>query len=146
MNWLYLGIAAISGAAMALQGSLNAALAKALGIWTSTLIVHIIGLATVLAIIIIASIGFSSFTKLGTVPWYVYLGGFLNVLIIYAVMRSIPEIGVGNATTAIIVAQISTAVLIDHLGAFGLKKYEFQYWDILGIALLAIGARILLME
>jgi len=145
-KWMYLGIAALSGAAMALQGTLNAALGKIVGIWESTLVVHVVGTISALLVIIVLGMGFSGLGKMSQAPWYVYLGGVLNVAIIYAVVRSIPKIGVGNATTAIIVAQVLTAVLIDCLGAFGMKKMEFHYIDLLGIALLAIGARILLIE
>ncbi|MDD2586809.1 MAG: DMT family transporter [Syntrophomonadaceae bacterium] len=146
LNWFYLGLAALSGAAMALQGTFNAALGKIIGVWESTLLVHIIGTVLVILIIMILGIGFSNFGKLGNVPWYAFLGGILNVGIIYTLVRAIPKIGVGNATTAIIVAQVLTAVLIDCLGAFGMKKLEFHYIDLLGIALLAAGARILLLD
>lgn len=146
MNWLYLGIAALSGAAMAVQGTFNAALGKVLGLWQSTLVVHIIGTITVLLIILMLGVGFGSYGKAGQVPWWAYLGGVLSVIIIYAVARSIPQIGVGNATTAIIVAQVSTAVLIDCLGLFGMKPIHFQWIDLLGIVLLAVGARILLIN
>ena len=143
---IYLGLAALSGAAMALQGTLNAALGKVVGIWESTLIVHLVGTITTLIIIIVVGVGFSNLGKIAQAPWYVYMGGVLNVAIIYTLVRSIPQIGVGNATTAIIVAQILTAILIDCLGAFGMKKYDFHYIDLLGVALMAIGARILLIE
>ncbi|MGB4701287.1 MAG: DMT family transporter [Syntrophomonadaceae bacterium] len=146
MNWLYIGIAALSGAAMALQGTFNAALGKILGLWESTLVVHLIGTMVALLILIAGGIGFGNLDKLSQVPWWAYLGGVLSVVIIYAVARSIPQIGVSNATTAIIVAQVSTAVLIDCLGIFGVKKIDFQWIDLLGIALLAIGARILLVD
>ncbi|MDD2621306.1 MAG: DMT family transporter [Syntrophomonadaceae bacterium] len=146
LNWMYLSIAALSGAAMALQGTFNAALGKIIGIWESTLLVHIIGTVTAALIMIALGIGVANFSKIGSVPWYALLGGILNVLIIYAIVRTIPQIGVGNATTAIIVAQVSTAVLIDCIGAFGMKKFEFHYIDLLGIALLAAGARILLLD
>lgn len=146
MNWLYLLLAAVAGSAMAIQGTWNAALGKILGIWQSTLLVHIIGTVTVLVIILVVGAGFASFNKIDSVPYYALLGGVLNVLIIFAVVKTIPAVGVGNATTAIIVAQISTAVLIDCLGVFGMKKIGFQYLDILGIVLLAVGARILLMK
>jgi transporter family-2 protein len=145
VNWLYLGLAALSGAAMALQGTFNAALGKVIGIWESTLVVHIIGVLTVLVIIICLGLGWQG-GKLQEAPWYAYLGGIMNVVIIYAVVRTIPQIGVGNATTAIIVAQILTALMIDNTGAFGMKQYDFQLRDLIGVALLAIGARILLME
>ncbi|MDD2372972.1 MAG: hypothetical protein PHF03_05270 [Syntrophomonadaceae bacterium] len=32
------------------------------------------------------------------------------------------------------------------LGLFGMEKFEFHYLDLLGIALLAVGARILLID
>jgi len=145
MNWIYLGIAALAGAAMALQGTFNAALGKSVGVWSSTLLVHIIGTATAL-IIMIFSRSWFPLEQLAQAPWYAFLGGVLNVLIIYGVVKTIPLVGVGNATTAIIVAQILTAVLIDGFGAFGMKKYDFHYLDLLGIALLAIGSRILLLK
>lgn len=146
MNWFYVIIAALSGAAMALQGTFNAALGKIVGIWQSTLLVHLIGTLSVTLIIIFLGKGFEGLNKIGSVPWYAFLGGILNVLIIYTVVRTIPQIGVGNATTAIIVAQILTAVAIDSTGAFGMEKYEFHYIDLLGILLLAIGTRILLLD
>jgi len=145
-NPFYLAIAAISGAAMALQGTLNTALGKILGIWESTLIVHVVGTITSLLIILILGAGFGGLSKMSSAPWYAYLGGVLNVVIIYAVVRSMPQIGVGNATTAIIVAQLITAFCIDCTGAFGMKKIPFHYIDLLGIALLAVGARILFIE
>lgn len=146
-NLLYLGLAALSGATMALQGTLNSVLGKLVPIWDSILIIHLIGAVAAFAIVIFTGgINVNSLGSLAKVPWYAYMGGVLNVVIIYAVVRTMPKIGVGNATTAIIVAQVSTAVLIDCLGAFGMKKYEFQYLDLLGIALLAVGARILLLK
>lgn len=146
MNWFYLGIAALAGAAMALQGTFNAVLGKSAGVWPSTFLVHIVGTATALLVMLFCRSGWFNLEQLAQVPWYAFLGGLLNVLIIYGVVKTIPQVGVGNATTAIIVAQILTAVLIDGLGAFGMKKYDFQYLDLLGIALLAIGSRILLLK
>ncbi|MFA7078277.1 MAG: DMT family transporter [Syntrophomonas sp.] len=145
-NLLYLAIAALSGAAMALQGTLNTALGKIVGTWESTLVVHVVGTVASLLIIIILGLGFSSLGKMGNVPWYAYLGGILNVVIVYAVVRSMSQIGVGNATTAIITAQLVMALIIDCTGAFGMKKIAFHYIDLLGIALLVAGARIIFME
>jgi transporter family-2 protein len=145
-KWFYLVIAALSGAAMALQGTLNTALGKIVGIWESTLVVHLVGTAVSIMVLLAAGISITNFSKLGQAPWYLYLGGLLNVAIIYAVVRSMPQIGVSNATTAIIVAQIMTAIFIDAVGAFGMRKIGFQYLDLLGVALLAAGTHILLMD
>ena len=40
-------VAAFSGVAMAVQGSINSALGKVIGLWESTFIVHLVGLLLV---------------------------------------------------------------------------------------------------
>ncbi|HPT70342.1 MAG TPA: DMT family transporter, partial [Syntrophomonas sp.] len=86
-KWIYLLIAAVSGSAMALQGTMNAALGKVVGLWESTLIVHLIGTVTTLLIILVLGVGWSNLSKIGQAPWYILLGGVLNVIIIYAIVR-----------------------------------------------------------
>lgn len=81
---------------------------------------------------------------LSQAPWYTYLGGVISVFIIYLVAASIPKIGAANATTAIIVGQVTMAVIIDHLGLFGLQADAFTYRQGVGIILLAVGAKLLL--
>lgn len=144
MNWTYLIIAMVAGAAMAVQGTMNSVLGKVIGLWESTLVVHIIGLVTVVGVILATGVGFSGLAKGGEAPWYVYLGGLLNVIIIFGVVKSMPQIGVGNATTGIIFAQILTAVMIDRFGIMGVEKVPFRWIDLLGVALLAVGTRIML--
>jgi len=39
-----------------------------------------------------------------------------------------------------------TALVIDCTGAFGMKQYSFHYRDLLGVAMLAVGAHILFMD
>jgi transporter family-2 protein len=60
------------------------------------------------------------------------------------VVASIPRVGVALATTAIIVGQVATALLIDHFGWFGLEKMPFTWWKAAGLVLLAAGARLML--
>ncbi|MGE5397938.1 MAG: DMT family transporter [Chitinophagales bacterium] len=146
MNWLYLIISMVAGAAMAVQGTMNSVLGKIIGIWESTLAVHVTGLAVVLIIMLVGGTGFSGIQRLGQAPWYVYLGGLLNVIIIFTVVKSMPQIGVGNATTGIVFAQILTAVLIDKFGLMGVNRYPFRWVDLLGIALMAAGTRVLLKQ
>lgn len=144
MNWTYLLVAMVAGAAMAVQGTMNSVLGKVIGLWESTLVVHIIGLVTVVGVILVTGVGFGGLAKGGEAPWYVYLGGLLNVIIIFGVVKSMPQIGVGNATTGIIFAQILTAVMIDRFGIMGVEKVPFRWLDLLGVALLAVGTRIML--
>lgn len=143
-NMLSLLLALLSGVLMAVQGALNGALSKAVGTWETTFIVHLIGLILLSVMMFGFSVGRLELTSLANAPWYTYLGGVISVFIIYLVAASIPKIGAANATTAIIVGQVTMAVMIDHFGLFGLSADAFTYRQGLGIVLLAIGAKLLL--
>jgi transporter family-2 protein len=137
-------IAAFSGVAMAIQGSINSALGKVIGLWESTFIVHLVGLLVVSLLLFICKLGDGCLSDIVKAPWYSYLGGILGVIIIYSVVLSIPKVGVAPATTAIVLGQVLTAGLVDHLGLFGLNRIPFSIYNVLGTLLMAGGAWLIL--
>lgn len=139
-------IAAGSGMLMAVQGSLNAALSKVIGLLETTFVVHLVGLAVIAIPLFMLGLGNSQLNQYTRSPWYTYLGGLLGVLIIYGVARSIPKVGVAPATTAIVLAQVLTATLIDHFGLFGLERLPFTWYRIGGSLLMAGGSWLLLKK
>lgn len=143
-NLFPLIVAALSGLTMAVQGSMNSVLGKYIGLWEATWVVHLVGLMLVSLLLFVMRVGDGHLANFQQAPWYTFLGGILSVGIIYGVVTSIPRLGVANATTAIIVGQVLTAVIIDHLGLFGVEKIPFSWWQFLGLVLLAVGARCLL--
>lgn len=143
-KWLALIYAAVAGIMMAVQGSLNSALGKVIGLLEATFVVHLLGTVTVAVLLFGLQLGQGSLGKFAQAPWYSYLGGIIGVVIIYGVVASIPKVGVALATTAIIVGQVSAALLIDHFGLFGLEKMPFTWIKLIGLALLAGGARLML--
>lgn len=145
-NWTALLIPVAAGALMAVQGVLNTLLNKNLGLWPATLLVHLLGLAGVGAVLIFTGTGFPTWGKISTVPWYAYLGGFINVAIIATVVLGISRLGAISATTAIIVGQVSTAALLDYLGLAGLTPKQPHWTHLAGLLLLVIGARLLLQK
>lgn len=140
---LSLALASLSGLAMAVQGALNAALGKALGVLEATFIVHITG-TVLIAVLLLLRFGKGQLWPLPSIPWYYYAGGLLGVVIVYLVVISIPALGMSNATTAIIVGQIITAWVIDYFGLFGMARSECGFTQIFGLFLLAVGAKLLL--
>jgi transporter family-2 protein len=141
---VYLAIAGAAGAAMAIQGTINAALGKVIGVWESTFVVHVVGAVIIAVLLFGFRIGQGNWQLLPEAPWYNYVGGALNVLIIFGVVYCIPKVGVGNATAAIVTLQILTAVAIDHFGVFGMEKITCHWSDLVGVVLLGVGAKILL--
>jgi len=137
-------MALLSGMAMAIQGTINSAFAKIIGLLEATLVVHLTATIAVAALVLSLRWGNTNFAKIGEAPWYLYLGGLLGVAITYLVVASIPRVGVAVATTAIIVGQVGMACLADHLGLFGMDKYPFTWYRLAGLVLLAAGARLML--
>jgi len=135
-------LAAVSGIAMAVQGTINSSLSQKISLLSATLIVHIIGTLVALIAVLSWRAPLLNYHWI-SVPWYLYLGGVLSVLIIGLVAISIPKIGVCNATTAIIIGQVSMAVLIDHFGWFGLSRLPWNASQLIGVALFAVGAKLL---
>lgn len=137
-------LAALSGILMAVQGSVNAALSKSIGILESTFVVHATGTLLIIIVLFVLRLGKGDFSLYTQAPWYAYLGGAVGVGIIYLVVASIPKVGVANATTAIIVGQVLAALAIDHFGLFGLQRMPCNWCQLGGLFLLAIGAKLLL--
>ncbi|MGD0152978.1 MAG: DMT family transporter [Thermacetogeniaceae bacterium] len=137
-------LALVAGITMALQGSLNTVLSKVIGLLEATFVVHLVGTVTIALVLLLFLLNKNGLDQIGQTPWYALLGGVLSVVIIYTVVASITKLGVAAATTAIIVGQVSTAVIIDHLGMFGLKQIPFTWWKLAGIVLLATGAKLML--
>jgi len=135
-------VAAISGIAMAIQGTLNSSLSQKTSLLSATLAVHIIGTLVALIAALAWRTPLLKYHWI-SVPWYLYLGGILSVLIVGLVAVSIPKVGVCNATTAIIIGQVSMAVLIDHFGWLGMNRLPWTPWQLVGIALFAAGAKLL---
>ena len=127
---------------MAIQGTLNSSLSQKTSLLSATFIVHLIGTLIALAALILGKVSFFKQNWL-SIPWYLYLGGVLSVVIVLLVTLSIPKIGVSNATTAIIIGQVSMAVIIDHFGWLGAQKLPWSPWQLAGICLFAAGAKLL---
>ena len=137
-------VAAMAGASMALQGAFNAVLGKKVGPFHASFVVHVVG-TILLGTILLFMANEAGFEKIRESPWYAFLGGPLNVLIIWAVLSSIGRLGVAPATTAILFAQIGTALALDLVGFVGTKA-RFTPLKAAGAVLFGLGAWLLLRE
>lgn len=143
---LALLVAAAAGITMAVQGSLNAVLSKSIGLLETTFVVHLLGTIVVMLALFAFRLGAGDLGMWKEAPWYTYLGGALGVLIVFTVAFSLPRAGVANATTAIIVGQVTTAMVIDHFGLFGLEQIPVSWWKGLGLLFLAAGGYFMLCK
>jgi len=126
--------------AMTFQGTINSALAKRVDVAPMSLIVHCIGLAVSLAIVLTWT-GLPRLEELRNAPLYTYLGGVLNVGIMVGVAYAISKTGATLGISAILIGQLGTAVILDHFGIFTLERIPISFLRLAGVVLMLVGAR-----
>jgi bacterial/archaeal transporter family-2 protein len=73
-------------------------------------------------------------------PAWLWLGGVMSGLIVFAVALAPPRIGTTTTIALIIAGNLAAAAVIDRYGLFGLEQIGLSPVRILGIVLLAVGA------
>lgn len=129
--------AIISGISMSLQGVFNTRLEEKIGTWETNAFVQATGLA--LTLIILFFFGKGNFKEIKDANKLYLLGGVLGVIIIFTVMKSIGAMGAACGIAIILVAQLTSAGIIDAFGLFGTDKIPFSMKEFIGIAIMIIG-------
>jgi len=138
--------AGVAGSLMAVQGTFNSVLGKAIGLLETSFLVQVLGGVAAAVLLFGFRLRGGSFGAIGEAPWYTLLGGPIGLAIVYLVAFGIGRAGVANATTAIIIGQVGTALLIDCLGLFGAPPVPFRWTKLLGVALLALAGYLMLRK
>lgn len=137
---VFFGIAVLAGALITIQSVLNSALGERTGNLGSVLILTVVSIVVLIALIVVFP-GTADLRHLpGLAQWYLYAGGILGIAILAAPVFLIPKIGATATLTGLVMGQLLLAVLIDHFGAFNVPRVEIDLTRIFGIALLALGA------
>lgn len=127
----------LAGAAMSVQGVMNTKLGEKIGTLETSAYVQLTGF--VLAAVIAWIFGKGDLRQFPQAPWYTYLGGLLAPVITVTVMLSIKGLSPTVAISAILLAQLAVAALIDAFGWLGAEKLPFTWQKAAGVALMAAG-------
>lgn len=134
--------ALIAGAAMSVQGVMNTRLGDKVGVLETNAFVQLVGFG--LALLVAIVFGKGNIRLLPQAPWYSWLGGVIAPIITVTVMLSIKGLSPTVAISAILLAQLTVAALIDAFGWLGSEKLHFTWQKAVGVALMAGG--VLLMK
>ena len=129
--------AIISGISMTLQGVFNTRLEEKLGTWETNLVAQ--ATALFVTLIIVFFFGKGNLKAIKDVNKIYLLSGFLGVIIIFTVMKSIGAMGASCGIGVILVAQLASAGVIDAFGLFGSEKISFGFKEIIGVTIMIIG-------
>jgi transporter family-2 protein len=129
---------AVVGGLIALQAPINAGLGKATGTFAAALVSFGIGTIALAAIVVLSG-------KAGGIPeatnvnWYYLLGGLLGAAYVFSALTLVDEIGAGGVAAATVTGQLTTSVLLDRAGAFGLDETALTWERMAGVGLLLAG-------
>lgn len=73
-----------------------------------------------------------------------YLGGILIVFYIASVTWVAPKIGIGNAIAMVLLGQMISMTMIDHIGLWGSMQFSLSKQRFLGLVLMALGVLLVL--
>ncbi|HSH69247.1 MAG TPA: DMT family transporter, partial [Deferrisomatales bacterium] len=122
------------------QPQVNARLAVKVGGFLPSALVSF-GVGTlVLALLVLVSGRSAGLRGLTGAAWWELTGGAMGALYVSATIVAYPRLGATAALAAVIAAQLTTGLLLDHFGAFGFRHIALDWQRVLGVVLLFAGA------
>ncbi|HDR8184530.1 TPA: DMT family transporter [Bacillus thuringiensis] len=129
--------AILAGVFITLQGTFNAKLSSHIGIWSTSIITHLIGVLIATTVFLLKKE--EKVADLKDVKKIYLVAGALGGLIICAETIAIHSMGVTLTAGTLMVAQLLTATLIEMKGLFHIKKIQMERYHIVGTIVMIIG-------
>jgi bacterial/archaeal transporter family-2 protein len=133
-------LTAAVGGLIALQAPINGQLGRTIGTFQAAFLSFAIGTALLLAIALVAKGGLGTLPDARQLPTHYLLGGILGAAYVTTVLVTVRSLGAGGVTAATIAGQLSASVVVDRLGVLGVQQEPITATKVVGIALLSIGA------
>jgi transporter family-2 protein len=138
MVWVLLAVV-LGGVAIALQAPVNAALARELGGPVPAAAVSFgVGFVVLLIIALVQGQG-GAFLKLPQVPGWMLFGGCLGAWYVLTAVWGVSHLGVLTLVSALILGQMTAAMVIDATGALGVATREVTPTRIAAAGLVMAG-------
>ena len=138
-RWGWAALAIAAGAALPLQGAVNAQLRAdldapvAAGAWS-----FVVAAAAMVAVLAVTPRG-ARVDRLGGVPWWGWLGGLCGAGYVTSVFLLIPEIGVAPTIGLTVAGQQLASLLVDRYGLLRLPRRPISRGRLAGVAALFMG-------
>jgi transporter family-2 protein len=138
--WSLVGI--LAGALIALQGPINAQLARGLGMPVAAAAASFVAGSVVLILITLVLSQTQGITIAWRVPplWMFLAGGCLGAIFVTCALILTPKLGAAATMAFIVAGQLLAGLLLDRLGYFDLAVRELTLGRVGGAILLLAGA------
>jgi bacterial/archaeal transporter family-2 protein len=137
------GFSVIAGLAGSIQVAVSGALGRRVGVLEAAAFGGVVAAAILVGVAFAARNGSGIAASLREPPW-LWLGGLMGAIVVTAVTFSPPRIGTFATIGLLVASQLAMGALIDALGLFGLERIPLSWERVVGLALLAGGAVLVL--
>jgi transporter family-2 protein len=138
MIWSLIAVFA-GGMAIAFQAPINARLGTQLGDGLAAATVSFgVGFA-LLAALAVARGSVPPLERFAGVPWWAWTGGALGCVYVWSALWSVGRLGVVTLVAALILGQMTAALVLDMTGALGLAAREVTPTRLVAVTLVAVG-------
>ena len=137
--WWIVAAVVLGGMAISLQAPINAALAQEMGGPVPAAAVSFgVGFVILVTIVLVQGQG-AAFLKLPQVPSWTLVGGCLGAWYVLTSIWGVSQLGVLTLIAALILGQMSAAIVIDATGALGVAVREVTPTRIAAAVLVMAG-------
>lgn len=133
-------LAVLGGVLTTLSMVVSSSLGKKIGLIQSTIIHYIGGLIGGIFILIgMGSVSVPSIIDMSRMPLYIFLGGIMGVMVVYASNVVIPKIPVVYSTLLMFSGQMLCAIVIDAIVIDAIVMGDFSWKKLLGAIIVILG-------
>jgi len=139
MALAFLLLAVVAGSALPFQAGINARLATFVGgPIRASAISFAVGTLVLVVVALVVTRGVVSTGRVGSVPWWGWLGGAVGAGYVASTVAAAPRLGALNLFAAVIFGQLLCSVVLDHFGVL-YKEHSLSAGRLAGVVLLAAG-------
>ncbi|GAA0736336.1 DMT family transporter [Clostridium oceanicum] len=129
-------ISTFIGALIAIMILFNGTLTKTLGNYNSSIIIHIVGLFSIIFVLIITK---SKMKIQKGIPLYLYSAGAIGVFSVVFTNLGFLHLGASLTISLGLLGQSITSILIDHFGLLKMKVIKFEKKKYIGLSFIILG-------
>jgi transporter family-2 protein len=136
---LFVVMALLTGVVIAVQTGINSQLRSFLASPLQAVFVSFMVGTAVVALALVAKREPPPLAKWASMPWWMWLGGLCGLFIVSTNIIVVPRLGAALLTSLAIAGQLTTALALDHYGAFGFPVHHISLPRVAGAVLLLAG-------
>lgn len=137
----YVLMALVAGAAASVQLGVNGLMRGALGSpLLAAMVNNSVGLLGLIVLVTVTRTSLPTATAISNAPWFGWFAGLLGVIYVVSGAILVPRLGVATTFVLILVGQVTVALTLDVVGAFGAPSHPITLSRVLGGGMVIVGA------